>query len=58
MDEQKTPVVILGAGGYAAVVLEILSARPDISVIGCTDKALGLSERPWQAGSVARPSGR
>lgn len=45
MDEQKTPVVILGAGGYAAMVLEILSARPDLAVIGCTDKALGLSER-------------
>jgi len=45
VDEQKTPVVILGAGGYAAMVLEILSARPDLSVIGCTDKALGLSER-------------
>jgi len=43
--EQKTPVVILGAGGYAAMVLEILSTQPEVAVIGCTDKAGGLSER-------------
>ena len=42
---EKTPVVILGAGGYAKVVFEILSTHSDLNVIGCTDKALGLSER-------------
>ncbi len=42
---EKTPVVILGAGGYAKVVYEILSTHSDLNVIGCTDKALGLSER-------------
>ncbi len=45
MAEQQTPVVILGAGGFAASVYEILQARPDVVVLGCTDKALGLSER-------------
>jgi len=47
MDEKQAPipVVILGAGGYASVVYEILSLRPDVVVLGCTDKALGLSER-------------
>lgn len=39
------PVVILGAGGYAGVVYEILSQQPELRVIGCTDKALGISER-------------
>lgn len=43
--QAKTPVVILGAGGFATVVNEILSLRPDVQVIGCTDKALGLSDR-------------
>jgi sugar O-acyltransferase (sialic acid O-acetyltransferase NeuD family) len=41
----QTPLVILGAGGFAGVVWEILSQRPDLKIIGCTDKALGLSER-------------
>jgi sugar O-acyltransferase (sialic acid O-acetyltransferase NeuD family) len=45
MVEKKTPVVILGAGGFASVVTEILSQSEDMLVIGCTDKALGLSER-------------
>ncbi len=45
MAQEKTPVVILGAGGYASVVYEILGHRPDVVVVGCTDKALGLSER-------------
>lgn len=45
MAEQQTPVVILGAGGFGASVYEILQARSDMLVIGCTDKALGLSER-------------
>jgi len=45
LTEEKTPVVILGAGGYAAVVQEILAQCPDVVVLGCTDKALGLSER-------------
>lgn len=45
MVEKKTPVVILGAGGYASVVHEILSHYQDVLVLGCTDKALGLSER-------------
>nr|MBN1228517.1 hypothetical protein [Anaerolineae bacterium] len=43
--EGKTPVVILGAGGYAALVHEILAQRQNLLIIGCTDKALGLSER-------------
>jgi sugar O-acyltransferase (sialic acid O-acetyltransferase NeuD family) len=45
MVEKKTPVVILGAGGFASVVMEILGLSEDVLVIGCTDKALGLSER-------------
>jgi sugar O-acyltransferase (sialic acid O-acetyltransferase NeuD family) len=45
MAEQNRPVVILGAGGYARVVYEILSQQHDALVLGCTDKALGLSER-------------
>jgi len=45
MAQAKVPVVILGAGGFATVVNEILSLRPDLLVIGCTDKALGLSDR-------------
>ncbi len=45
MSELRTPVVILGAGGYAGVVYEILRMRPDVTVLGSTDKALGLSER-------------
>lgn len=45
MTETRIPVVILGAGGFAAVVNEILSLLPDMLVIGCTDKALGLSDR-------------
>jgi acetyltransferase EpsM len=39
------PVVILGAGGYAGVLQEILALRPDLHLLGCTDKAFGLSER-------------
>lgn len=39
------PVVILGAGGYAEVVVEILNTAPAVKVLGCTDKAMGLSER-------------
>ncbi|MBN1311652.1 MAG: hypothetical protein JXB30_09550 [Anaerolineae bacterium] len=54
MDEDKTPVVILGAGGYAAVVHEILNARPDVLLIGCTDKALGISERSVGEGVTLR----
>ena len=50
MAEQKTPVVILGAGAYAAVIHEILTARRDIMVIGCTDKALGQSDRAIDEG--------
>lgn len=50
----KTPVVILGAGGFAVVVHEILSARPDVLVLGCTDKALGLSERSLSEGVSLR----
>jgi sugar O-acyltransferase (sialic acid O-acetyltransferase NeuD family) len=45
MAEQKVPVVILGAGGYATIIYEMLSTRDDLIVLGCTDKALGLSER-------------
>ena len=54
MTEEKTPVVILGAGGYAVVINEILSLRPDVLVIGCTDKALGLSERSPDARTPLR----
>jgi len=43
--ELRTPVVILGAGGYASVIAEILSKRADVLLLGATDKALGLSER-------------
>jgi acetyltransferase EpsM len=43
--QSKTPIVILGAGGYAAVVYEILRFHSEVTVIGCTDKALGISER-------------
>ncbi len=45
MAEPKIPVVILGAGGFAVMVHEMLSARQDVLVLGSTDKALGLSER-------------
>lgn len=54
MADQKIPVVILGAGGYAAVIHEILAARTDIVVIGCTDKALGQSERAIDEGVSLR----
>jgi acetyltransferase EpsM len=54
MAGDKTPVVILGAGGYAAVVHEILAARSDVTVIGCTDKALGVSERSLDEGVTLR----
>jgi sugar O-acyltransferase (sialic acid O-acetyltransferase NeuD family) len=54
MAEQKTPVVILGAGAYAAVIHEILSARRDVAVIGCTDKALGQSDRAIDEGVSLR----
>src|SRR5574341_350268 len=50
----KTPVVILGAGGYAAIIHEILSARPDVDILGCTDKALGVSERALDEGVSLR----
>lgn len=53
-DDQEIPVVILGAGGYAAVVHEILSAMPGVRVIGCTDKALGQSERSLDEGVTLR----
>jgi sugar O-acyltransferase (sialic acid O-acetyltransferase NeuD family) len=54
MTEERIPVVILGAGGYASVVWEILDLRPEIEVIGCTDKALGLSERSMGEGISLR----
>ena len=54
MAEDKTPVVILGAGGYATVVHEILNTRPDVLLIGCTDKALGISERSVGEGVTLR----
>ena len=54
MAEEKTPVVILGAGGYAAVVHEILNTQPDVLLIGCTDKALGISERSVGEGVTLR----
>jgi UDP-perosamine 4-acetyltransferase len=46
--------VILGAGGYAAVVHEILNTQPDVLLIGCTDKALGISERSVGEGVTLR----
>jgi sugar O-acyltransferase (sialic acid O-acetyltransferase NeuD family) len=57
MAEKKIPVVILGAGGYAVMVHEILSAYPDYLVLGCTDKALGLSERSLGEGKSLRVLG-
>lgn len=54
MSETKIPVVILGAGGYAAMVHEILGQRPDVLVIGCTDKSLGISERSLSEGISLR----
>lgn len=54
MAEEPIPVVILGAGGYAGIVWEILSLRPEIMVIGCTDKALGMSERSMGEGETLR----
>jgi sugar O-acyltransferase (sialic acid O-acetyltransferase NeuD family) len=54
MAEQKIPVVILGAGGYAVIVHEILSMSPAYMVLGCTDKALGLSERSIGEGKSLR----
>ena len=50
MIDDKTPVVILGAGGFASVVTEILGENASVLVIGCTDKALGLSERSLARG--------
>jgi acetyltransferase EpsM len=47
----QTPVVILGAGGFAGVVWEILSVQPNLKIIGCTDRALGLSERSLGEGA-------
>ncbi|NDJ54926.1 MAG: hypothetical protein GYB68_17785 [Chloroflexi bacterium] len=41
----RLPVIILGAGGYAEVLVEILKPRADVEPIGFTDKAYGLSER-------------
>ena len=54
MQRAPIPVVILGAGGYAAVINEILSLHPDVLVLGCTDKALGLSERSLSEGAGLR----
>jgi acetyltransferase EpsM len=54
MADQRIPVVILGAGGYAAVIHEILAARRDVVVIGCTDKAFGQSERAIDEGVTLR----
>ncbi len=54
MAEERIPVVILGAGGYASAVWEILTLRPEITVIGCTDKALGVSERSMGEGMSLR----
>jgi len=54
MAEERIPVVILGAGGYANIVWEILTLRSDVEVIGCTDKALGLSERGMGEGESLR----
>lgn len=46
MDEElKVPVVLLGAGGYATVIYEILRQHADVLILGCTDKVMGLSER-------------
>lgn len=54
MADEKIPVVMLGAGGYAAVIHEILNTRPDVLLIGCTDKALGISERSVDEGVTLR----
>jgi sugar O-acyltransferase (sialic acid O-acetyltransferase NeuD family) len=45
MPDTPVPVVILGAGGYAQVVYELLEGIEGIQVIGHTDRAMGLSER-------------
>lgn len=45
MAERRTPVVIIGAGGYAGTIYDMLAHRADVLVVGCTDKTLGLSER-------------
>ncbi|MCC6905039.1 MAG: hypothetical protein IT326_04290 [Anaerolineae bacterium] len=45
MADVKYPVIILGAGGYAAIVNEILMLRTDVMVLGCLDSAMGISER-------------
>jgi sugar O-acyltransferase (sialic acid O-acetyltransferase NeuD family) len=54
MSDEKIPVVMLGAGGYAAVIHEILNTRSDVLLIGCTDKALGISERSIDEGVTLR----
>lgn len=54
MADHKIPVVILGAGAYAVVIHEILTARRDVVVIGCTDKALGQSDRAIDEGVTLR----
>jgi acetyltransferase EpsM len=53
-EQEKTPVVILGAGGYATLVAETLGFHPHIMLLGCTDKALGLSERSLGDGTSLR----
>ncbi len=50
MADRQIPVILIGAGGYAAILHEILSARPDVRLLGCTDKALGQSERSLAEG--------
>jgi sugar O-acyltransferase (sialic acid O-acetyltransferase NeuD family) len=54
MAEEKIPVVLLGAGGFAAIIHEILKTRSDVLLIGCTDKALGISERSIDEGVTLR----
>jgi len=50
MAQPRIPLVMIGAGGFAAILHEILSARPDVTLLGCTDKALGVSERSLDEG--------
>lgn len=54
MADERIPVVLLGAGGFASIVHEILNSRPDVLLIGCTDKALGISERSIDEGVTLR----
>lgn len=41
MDNMEKKVVIIGAGGHAKVIIDILKKNKEYNVIGCTDKKEG-----------------